>query len=91
MKTVCATFNRSDPFNTLLNGTAEHHQYGSLDVLRSLYRRTQAETRPTAALANGHSLEKIADTVRLGKNIVCAQLKPAPRKPACTGRRSWWS
>lgn len=64
----------------LFIGMAGHQQNFSLDVLCSLYGLTNAEARLAGALANGHSLEQIADSFRLSKNTVRTQLKACFQK-----------
>ncbi|WP_152638808.1 helix-turn-helix transcriptional regulator [Marinobacter santoriniensis] len=46
------------------------------------------EARLAGALANGYSLEKIAETFRLSRNTVRTQLKSCFQKTGGTGRLS---
>lgn len=59
--------------------TGQQHNF-SLEVLCNLYGLTLAEARLAGALANGYSLEKIAETFRLSKNTVRTQLKSCFQK-----------
>lgn len=52
----------------------------SLDVLNQFFGLTNAEARLAGALANGYSLEEIADDFNLSKNTVRSQLKSCFRK-----------
>jgi DNA-binding CsgD family transcriptional regulator len=62
-----------------VNTAKEQHNF-SLDVLCHLYGLTQAEARLAGALANGHSLEMIAEKFKLSKHTIRTQLKSCFQK-----------
>ncbi|MEJ2399688.1 MAG: LuxR C-terminal-related transcriptional regulator [Gammaproteobacteria bacterium] len=64
----------------LFIGTAGQQHNLSLNVLRNFYGLTHAEARLAGALANGHSLEKIAEKFSLSKNTIRTQLKSCFQK-----------
>lgn len=64
----------------LFIGATEKQLNFSLDVLCHFFGLTQAEARLAGALANGHSLEEIAENFNLSKNTVRSQLKSCFRK-----------
>ncbi len=57
-----------------INTAGQQHTF-SQDILCNHYGLTQAEARLAAALANGQSLEMIAEKFRLSKHTVRSQLK----------------
>ncbi len=58
----------------LFIGAAGQQLDFSLEVLSHLYGLTRAEARLAGALANGHSLEKIAEQFKVSKNTIRSQL-----------------
>jgi len=64
----------------LFIGLAGQQQDFSAKVLNQLYGLTYAEARLAIALANGHSLEKIAEQFKVSKNTIRNQLKSCFQK-----------
>lgn len=64
----------------LFIGIAGQQHTFSLKFLGRLYGLTHAEARLAGALANGHSLEKIAEEFKVSKNTIRSQLKSCFQK-----------
>lgn len=64
----------------LIIGTPEQQLDFSIDLLRHLHGLTRAEARLAAALANGHSLEMMADQFSVSMHTIRCQLKSCFRK-----------
>lgn len=79
-KEDCFGFDVPNASAAIFLGSAEQQLEFSLEGLNRLYGLTRAEARLATALANGHSMEKIAEQFGVSKHTVRSQLKSCFRK-----------